>query len=63
MEARYTTSVGFGSSEAASKQPILTRDVSSGSSHKEVEFERFVDLARKIVRVPKAEIDAKRDEI
>lgn len=56
MGQRYTVSVTYGSAEAASRPAPPSEDV----AEKQVEFKRFENLTRKLVEVPKAELDEKR---
>ena len=55
MGQRYTTSVSFGSSQAPSPPVLASRE--SPGKH---EFEQFETLTRKLVGVPKTELDKKR---
>ena len=51
MSRRYTTSVTTGSSQSNPERDKEERPT---------EFERFADLAKKLVAVPKSALDAKR---
>lgn len=54
VQVTYGSSVSTSETQPASADVVLSQDTGG-------EFEQFEDLARKLVAVPKDEIDAKRE--